>query len=123
MAIEKGRVELQPGAIAPIERGLWHAALEKLQEAEQRAEIFVLDRGTCSYSGRSLWIADYGIDPSYAIDWADHIVPASRGGKSTGSLVDRSMLPTIGEIINDQTGSRVAPETREAMATRYAPDL
>jgi hypothetical protein len=49
---------------------------------EQRAEIFVLDRATCSYSGRSLWIADYGIDPGYAIDWADHIVPASRGGRS-----------------------------------------
>lgn len=50
---------------------------------EQRAELFVLDRATCCYSGRSLWIADYGIDPGYAIDWADHIVPASRGGKST----------------------------------------
>jgi hypothetical protein len=49
---------------------------------EQRAEIFVLDRAVCSYSGRSLWIADYGIDPGYHIDWADHIVPASRGGKS-----------------------------------------
>jgi hypothetical protein len=49
---------------------------------EQRAEIFVLDRATCSYSGRSLWIADYGIDLGYHIDWADHIVPASRGGKS-----------------------------------------
>ena len=50
---------------------------------EQRAEIFVLDRATCSYSGRSLWIADYGIDPNYAIDWADHLIPSSRGGKST----------------------------------------
>ena len=50
--------------------------------SEQRAEIFVLDRATCSYSGRSLWIADYGVDPAYHIDWADHIVPASRGGKS-----------------------------------------
>ena len=33
MAIEKGKVELQPGAIAPVERGLWHAAREKLREA------------------------------------------------------------------------------------------
>lgn len=49
---------------------------------DQRAEIFVLDRATCSYSGRNLWIADYGIDPAYAVDWADHIVPASCGGKS-----------------------------------------
>jgi hypothetical protein len=49
----------------------------------QRAEIFVLDRATCSYSGRNQWIADYGIDPSYAIDWADHLQPSSRGGPST----------------------------------------
>jgi hypothetical protein len=33
VAIEKGKVELQPGAIAPVQRGLWHAAWEKLQEA------------------------------------------------------------------------------------------
>ena len=50
---------------------------------DQQAEIFVLDRATCSYSGRNLWIADYGIDPSYAIDWADHLHPSSRGGPST----------------------------------------
>lgn len=49
---------------------------------EQRAELFRLDRATCSYSGRSLWILDYGMDPAYAIDWADHIVPASKGGPS-----------------------------------------
>lgn len=49
---------------------------------EQRAELFRLDRATCSYSGRNLWILDYGMDPSYAIDWADHIVPASKGGPS-----------------------------------------
>lgn len=50
--------------------------------AEQKAEIFALDRATCTYSGRNLWIADYGVDPSYQIDWADHVVPASRGGAS-----------------------------------------
>ncbi len=33
VAIEKGKVEVQPGAIAPAQRGLWHAAWEKLQEA------------------------------------------------------------------------------------------
>jgi hypothetical protein len=49
---------------------------------EQRAELFRLDRATCSYSGRNLWILDYGMDPSYEIDWADHIVPASKGGPS-----------------------------------------
>jgi hypothetical protein len=49
---------------------------------DQRAAIYVLDRATCAYSGRSLWIPDYGVDPGYAIDWADHLVPASRGGRS-----------------------------------------
>jgi uncharacterized protein len=36
---------------------------------------------------------------------------------------DPSALPSAGEMISDQTGIRVAPETREAMAKRYAPDL
>jgi len=39
------------------------------------------------------------------------------------SLVDRSVLPTSGKMISDQTGIQVAPETREEMAKRYAPDL
>jgi uncharacterized protein len=37
--------------------------------------------------------------------------------------VDRSTLPTIGQMINDQTGIQVPAETREEMARRYAPDL
>lgn len=49
----------------------------------QKAEIYRLDCATCSYSGLNLWIADYGIDPAYAIDWADHIHPLARGGRST----------------------------------------
>lgn len=48
----------------------------------QRAEIYRLDRATCSFTGRNLWILDYGIDPCYEIDWADHIIPASKGGPS-----------------------------------------
>ena len=40
-----------------------------------------------------------------------------------GSLVDRSALPTAGEMISDQTGLHVPPETHEAMVKRYAPDL
>ena len=40
-----------------------------------------------------------------------------------GSLVDRSTLPTTGKMISDQTGIQAAPETREEMAKRYAPDL
>lgn len=39
------------------------------------------------------------------------------------SLVDRSILPTAGKMISDQTGIQLAPETREEMEKRYAPDL
>ena len=39
------------------------------------------------------------------------------------SLVARAVLPTAGKMISDQTGVNVAPETQEAMAKRYAPDL
>jgi len=39
------------------------------------------------------------------------------------SLVDRSVLPTAGEMIRDQTGLQIEPETQEAMVRRYAPDL
>ena len=37
--------------------------------------------------------------------------------------VDRQAMPTAGRIIGDQTGLHVAPETREEMERRYAPDL
>ena len=37
--------------------------------------------------------------------------------------VERTRLPTAGQMISDQTGLVVAPETQEAMARRYAPDL
>jgi uncharacterized protein len=37
--------------------------------------------------------------------------------------VDRATLPTIGQMINDQTGMRVPDESREEMTRRYAPDL
>ena len=36
---------------------------------------------------------------------------------------DRSALPTAGQMISDQTGIRVAAESREDMERRYAPDL
>ena len=39
------------------------------------------------------------------------------------SLVDRSLLPTMGEMLADQTGTVIAPETQEAMKARYASDL
>lgn len=37
--------------------------------------------------------------------------------------VARSVLPTAGQMIGDQTGLHVAPETQDEMARRYAPDL
>ena len=37
--------------------------------------------------------------------------------------VDRKLLPTIGQMIADQTGLDSAPETQEAMVQRYTPDL
>ncbi len=39
------------------------------------------------------------------------------------SMVERSLLPTAGKMISEQTGLHVAPETREEMVKRYAPDL
>ena len=49
----------------------------------QKAAIFVRDRATCAYSGRNLWILDGGATPKFPADWADHIVPVSKGGLST----------------------------------------
>ena len=42
---------------------------------------------------------------------------------SAESKVERSVLPTAGKMISDQTGIAVPPETQEEMARRYAPDL
>ena len=39
------------------------------------------------------------------------------------SRLERSTLPTAGQMISEQTGVHVAPETREDMERRYAPDL
>ena len=39
----------------------------------------MLDRALCSFSGKSLWLLDYGASPS-SVDWADHIGPAAKGG-------------------------------------------
>jgi hypothetical protein len=48
-----------------------------------KAAIFVRDKGTCCFTGKSLWLLDYGATPFWEQDWADHIVPASRRGDST----------------------------------------
>ena len=36
---------------------------------------------------------------------------------------DRSVLPSMGQMLNDQTGTTRPPETPDEMAARYAPDL
>lgn len=46
----------------------------------QKAEIFVRDRAICAFSGKSLWVLDYGLSPTFDVDWVDHIKPASKGG-------------------------------------------
>lgn len=42
---------------------------------------------------------------------------------SADHRVDRSLLPTMGEMLADQTGMQSAPETQEQMLERYASDL
>lgn len=42
---------------------------------------------------------------------------------SVSSQIDRRTLPTIGEMLNDQTGISTPPETLEAMVARYTPEL
>jgi len=49
----------------------------------QKAELLVRDHATCAYTGKSLWLLDYGADPYFEVDWADHRRPVARGGTST----------------------------------------
>lgn len=42
---------------------------------------------------------------------------------SDAARVDRAALPTIGQMIADQTGMEIPYESREDMERRYAPDL
>jgi PPOX class probable FMN-dependent enzyme len=42
---------------------------------------------------------------------------------AAASQVDRAAMPTMGQMISEQTGLQVAPETREEMERRYAADL
>ena len=41
----------------------------------------------------------------------------------SAARVERSVLPSMGQMINDQTGSAAAPESQAQMLARYAPDL
>jgi uncharacterized protein len=42
---------------------------------------------------------------------------------SPESHVERSLLPTLGQMIHDQTGIQAPAETQEEMVKRYGPDL
>jgi hypothetical protein len=42
---------------------------------------------------------------------------------SAVSQIDRALLPTLGQMLNDQTGGKIPMETHEEMVKRYAPDL
>ena len=47
-----------------------------------KAEIFARDRATCAFTGKSVWIFDYGASPLWETDWPDHIRPSSRKGSN-----------------------------------------
>jgi hypothetical protein len=47
----------------------------------QKAAIFARDRAMCCYSGKSLWLLDYGAAPAL-VDQVDHVIAASKGGTS-----------------------------------------
>jgi len=49
---------------------------------QQRAAIFSRDRATCCFSGANLWLLDAPLRPGFQIDWADHVKPSARGGRS-----------------------------------------
>jgi PPOX class probable FMN-dependent enzyme len=42
---------------------------------------------------------------------------------SPAARAERDVLPTMGQMLGDQTGIATAPETQEDMLRRYAPDL
>ncbi|RZM75018.1 HNH endonuclease [Leptolyngbya iicbica] len=54
----------------------------------QKAQIYVRDRALCAFSGKSLWILDYGLSPTFDSDWVDHIKPAAKGG---GNSIDNGI--------------------------------
>jgi hypothetical protein len=47
-----------------------------------KAAIFARDRATCCFTGKSVWIFDYGTSPLWDTDWPDHKIPSARGGSN-----------------------------------------
>jgi hypothetical protein len=84
----------------------------------QKADIYVRDRAICAYSGRNLWLLDYGADSRYISDWADHILPVSRGGQST---VENGICASW--IYNYAKGNSERPHLILFLAGRPTPDF
>jgi hypothetical protein len=60
---------------------------------ETKSDAFARDKAMCCYTGKSLWMADYGMDPDASADWLDHLVPASKGGSNDiGNALTTSWL-------------------------------
>lgn len=47
-----------------------------------KAAIFARDRATCCFTGKSVWVLDYGASPLWDTDWPDHMKPSARGGSN-----------------------------------------
>jgi len=72
---------MNPGSIPgswPTKGAVGMALTNKL-----RSEVFARDKAICAFSGLSLWHLDYGASTHNESDWADHIRPASRGGRDS----------------------------------------
>jgi len=76
---------------APIKRPDLLLAIEEEEEVRTdrtnfpdavKAEIYARDRAICAFTGLNLWLLDEGAGGFYNNCWIDHIVPATRGGKS-----------------------------------------
>jgi uncharacterized protein len=65
-------------------------------------------------------VIEVGVEEAYL-----HCAKAFMRSKlwSEAARIDRSLLPTMGQMINDQTGIETPPETQEQMRSRYAADL
>ena len=42
---------------------------------------------------------------------------------SPESCIDRALLPSLGQMLKDQTGMKTPAETQEEMVRRYGPEL
>ncbi len=55
--------------------------------SRQRAEIYVRDRATCAFSGKSLWALDHGATPLWQADWVMSVPVRGRSAEATAAGV------------------------------------